>query len=99
MGNNERQQTERQHIIELLHSENLTVRDISQAVGIPEKDVYEHLAHINRSLKRSGEKLQAEPYRCLDCGFEFDKRKKFNRPGRCPQCRNSHLQQAVYWIE
>ena len=99
MENNDRRQTIRQQITDLLRNENLTVRDISQAVSIPEKDVFEHLAHIDRSLKSHAEKLTRIPYICLDCGFEFDRRKKYTRPGRCPQCKNSHLQPAVYRIE
>jgi len=99
MENNDRRQTIRQQIIALLRNENLTVRDLSQAVSIQEKDVFEHLAHIDRSLKSHGEKLTENPYICLDCGFEFDQRKKYNRPGRCPQCKNSHLQAAVYRIK
>ena len=99
MENNARCRTVRQQITALLHNEELTVRDLSQAVGIPEKDVYDHLAHIDRTLKNQGEKLTGIPYVCLDCGFEFDQRKKYSRPGRCPQCKNSHLQPAVYRIE
>lgn len=99
MADNDRRQTIRQQIVDLLRSENMTVRDLSQAVSIPEKDVYEHLAHIDRSLKSHGEKLAGMPYICLDCGFEFDQRKKYSRPGRCPQCKNSHLQPAVYRIK
>ena len=98
MENNDRRQTVRQQITDLLRNENLTVRDLSQAVSIPEKEVFGHLAHIDRSLKSHGEKLTGIPYICLNCGFEFDQRKKYNRPGRCPQCKDSHLQPAVYRI-
>ena len=99
MENNDRRQTVRQQITDLLRNENLTVRDLSQAASIPEKDVFEHLAHIDRSLKIHGIKLTGTPYICLDCSFEFDQRKKYTRPGRCPQCKNSHLQPAVYRIK
>jgi len=99
MGINDRRQTVRQQIIDLLCNESLTVRDLSQAVSIPEKEIFGHLAHIDRSLKSHGKKLTGIPYICLDCGFEFDRRKRYNRPGRCPQCRNSHLQPAVYRIQ
>ena len=99
MENIDRHQTVRQQITDLLRNEDLTVRDLSQAVSIPEKDVFGHLAHIDRSLKSQGKKLTGRPYICLDCGFEFDQRKKYTRPGRCPQCKNSHLQPAVYRIK
>ena len=99
MANFHRQQTVRQQVIDLLRHGDMTVRDLSQAVSITEKDVFEHLAHIDRSLKIHGEKLTGIPYTCLNCGFQFDQRKKYNRPGRCPHCKKSHLQPAVYRIE
>ena len=45
---NERKQTIRQEIISYLEKGHLTVRDISQSVGIMEKDVYHHLAFIEK---------------------------------------------------
>jgi len=92
-------QTLRQQIIDLLTGENLTVRDLSQAVSIPEKEVMDHLDHIDRSLRSQGRKLLEIPYECLSCGFVFDKRKRFSRPGRCPECRNSHIKTARYRIQ
>ena len=92
-------QTIRQQIIDLLTSEELTQRDLSQAVSIPEKEVVDHLSHIERTIRNKGEKLVVTPCRCLSCGFVFDKRTRFSRPGRCPSCRNSHIQTARYHIK
>ena len=47
----ERNQTIRQEIINKLENNALTVRDISQSIGILEKDVYHHLAFIEKSIK------------------------------------------------
>jgi predicted Zn-ribbon and HTH transcriptional regulator len=93
------QQTLRQQIIDLLSIEEMTVRDISQTARIPEKEVMDHLSHIERSLQRLGKKLIITPYRCLSCGFVFDKRTRLSRPGRCPSCKKSHLQTAFYHIK
>jgi predicted Zn-ribbon and HTH transcriptional regulator len=95
----EGQLTVRQQIIDLLSSEELTVRDISQTVRIPEKEVVDHLSHIERSMQRIGKKLVIDPYRCLSCGFVFEKRSRLTKPGRCPRCRKSHLQTAHYSIK
>ena len=90
--------TLRGQIIELLREEEMSVRDLSKTLHIMEKDVFDHLAHITRTLKGKGDRLIVSPYRCLSCGYEFKKRKKLSRPGRCPECRNSHLQQATFRI-
>ena len=92
-------QTIRQQIIDLLISEELTQRDLSQAVSIPEKEVVDHLSHIERSVRSQGKKLVEIPCRCLSCGFVFEKRTRFSKPGRCPHCRNSHIQTARYHIK
>jgi predicted Zn-ribbon and HTH transcriptional regulator len=92
-------QTIRQQIIDLLGSDELTLRDLSQAVSIPEKEVVDHLTHIERSIRTQGKKLVETPYKCLSCGFVFDKRSRFSKPGRCPSCKNSHMQVAQFHIE
>ena len=92
-------QTIRQQIIDLLCSDELTLRDLSQAVSITEKEVVGHLGHIERSIRRQGKKLVEIPHKCLSCGFVFDKRSRFSKPGRCPSCKNSHMQTARYHIE
>jgi predicted Zn-ribbon and HTH transcriptional regulator len=92
------EQTIRQQIIDLLSTDELTLRDLSQAVSISEKEVVFHLDHIERSIRNQGKKLVETPYKCLSCGFVFDKRSRFSKPGRCPICRNSHMQRARYHI-
>jgi len=92
-------QTLRQHIIDLLFSNELTLRDLPPAVSITEKELVGHLGHIERSIRTQGKKLVEIPYKCLSCGFVFDKRSRFSKPGRCPSCKNSHMQKARYHIE
>lgn len=90
--------TVRQQIIGLLRDGPAGVRDISQALGLAEKEIYDHLAHIDRSLAAHGEKLLVSPYRCGGCGYLFEQRRKLTRPGRCPQCKLSHILPATYEI-
>jgi predicted Zn-ribbon and HTH transcriptional regulator len=91
-------QTIRQEIIDLLSRQEMGVRQLSGQVGIQEKEVIEHLSHIARSLAVKGKKLTIRPAECLLCGYVFEKRQRFTRPGRCPRCKKSHLQSAAFYI-
>ena len=90
--------TLRQQIIELLTDGEMDARELSREVGIKEKEVYEHLTHISRSLEAKGRKLYIRPSECLKCGYVFKDRKRFTRPGRCPRCKKSHLQSPGFHI-
>jgi len=65
----ERKQTIRQEIIDELESNALTVRDISQSIGILEKDVYHHLTFIEKTIKNQNKRIHVEPYYCMNCGL------------------------------
>ncbi|MDX9787386.1 MAG: transcriptional regulator [Desulfobacterales bacterium] len=91
--------TIRQQIIAQLEEGEMDVRAVSKSLGIREKDVYDHLLHISRSLANQERKIRITPHRCLSCGFEFKERKRFQRPGRCPKCKKGHLEPALYRIE
>jgi predicted Zn-ribbon and HTH transcriptional regulator len=91
-------QTIRQKIIDLLSRQEMGVRQLSGQVGIQEKEVIEHLSHIARSLAVRGKKLTIRPAECLLCGYVFEKRQRFTRPGRCPRCKKSHLQGPGFYI-
>jgi len=90
--------TIRQQILELLTDKEMDARDLSREVGIKEKEVYEHLPHIARSLAAKGNTLTIRPSECLKCGYVFKNRKRFTCPGRCPHCRDSHLTSPFYHI-
>ena len=82
--------TLRQSIIFVLKEQELTAKEISQAVGIREKEVYEHLAHIVRS-KTLGGKFTHLPSTCKGCGFVFKKRDRLTPPGKCFLCRSEAI--------
>ena len=90
--------TIRQQIAQLLSKEEMSARELSKALGIREKEVYEHLSHIARSLAAQGKKFKVQPYRCLGCEYVFQDRKRFTRPSRCPRCKRSHIQEATYRV-
>jgi predicted Zn-ribbon and HTH transcriptional regulator len=90
--------TLRQRIIELLTDHEMDARELSREVGIQEKEVYAHLPHISRSLAAKGSKIMIRPSECLKCGFVFEDRRRFTRPGRCPRCRDTHIINPSYRI-
>ena len=94
----ERIQTIRQEIITELENNALTVRGISQSIGILEKDVYHHLTFIEKTVKHQNKRIELKPYHCMNCGFQFKNRKTFKKPGKCPGCRNGRIAPAVFRI-
>jgi predicted Zn-ribbon and HTH transcriptional regulator len=90
--------TTRQQMIILLSENDMSARDLSQAIGIREKEVYEHLPHIARSLEAHRKKVIIRPSTCLTCGYVFKDRRRFTRPSRCPRCKKSHLQEPLYRV-
>ena len=90
--------TIRQQIIELLQHEQMNARDLSQVLSIMEKEVYDHLEHITRTLAAQKKKLIVIPCECMSCGFVFESRKKFSKPGRCPKCKQGHIRMAEYRV-
>ncbi|WP_372681316.1 transcriptional regulator [Desulfosarcina sp.] len=91
--------THRQQIIDLLCREAMTALDISQAVRVSEKDVYRHLAHIQKTVAGQKKKLSFTPCTCLACGFTFTDRRRLTKPGRCPRCRESRIDHPVFRIK
>jgi len=62
-------------MIVLLTEKEMSARELSQAIGIREKEVYEHLPHIARSVAVQKQKLIIQPAQCLGCGYVFKDRK------------------------
>jgi len=91
--------TLRQAIELVLREKPHTARDLSKAVGIPERDVPHHLEHLARSLQHRDGELRVEPSRCLACEFRFEDRRRKSRPGRCPRCHGRRLTLPRFWIE
>ncbi len=90
--------TIRQQIIALLTEEERGARDISQILRIREKEVYDHLGHIERSVASQDRKLQVIPARCLECSYVFGSRKRLTKPGRCPRCKGEHVADPRYRV-
>lgn len=85
-------ETVREALREALRGAPSTTLELSAAVGIPHKQVDEHLEH----LQRSGVRLAIEPATCLGCGYEFKGRTRTSRPSRCPECKSERIRPARF---
>ena len=95
----ERHETIRHEILSILVDQTLSAKDISGEVHIPEKDVYDHLEHIECSTHKTGHHLTIIPAECLKCGFVFKKRERLKKPGRCPVCRGEQIQEPLFSVK
>ncbi|NKB81748.1 MAG: transcriptional regulator [Nitrospirales bacterium] len=69
-----------------------TSRELAELVGIPERQVEEHLPHIVKSLSRdTTRQFMQDPSTCRDCQFVFRDRTRFTTPSRCPRCRSEDI--------
>lgn len=91
--------TIRKMIVAAIRGQQMTAMDISAMVSISEKDVYGHLGHIQRSIKKKEGVFVVVPAECKKCGFKFTKREKLKRPGKCPICRSESLTVPVFLIK
>ncbi len=89
----ERHQTIRKEIMSIIKERTLTAKGISASISITEKAVYAHLEHIQKSTN-----LTVIPAECKRCGFVFKDRKKLKKPGKCPSCRNSSIEDPYFSI-
>jgi len=93
-----RHETVRREIISAIAGRPLSIKYISAAVKISEKEIYAHLRHIGRTVNSRGQRLVITPAECRRCGFVFRKREKFKRPGRCPVCRAETIKEPLFGI-
>ena len=92
----DRSQTIRQKMILLLSEREMTARELSKEIGIREREVYDHLYHIGLSLAARRKRLMIPPFGCLSCGYVFEERKRYTRPGRCPHCKGTRIEIPTY---
>jgi predicted Zn-ribbon and HTH transcriptional regulator len=95
----ERYDTIRRRITTLLKETRLTGKELSGQLRIPERDVYEHLEHIRKTMNKGEYKLLVTPARCDRCGFVFTKRGRLKKPGKCPICRNEALEEPLFSVQ
>lgn len=94
----ERNETIRQYIIALLQDYTVTSKELSGFLKIPEKDVYDHLGHIRKTMNKGAYHLLVKPARCVKCNFIFRKRDRLAKPGKCPICHSNQIIPPLYSI-
>lgn len=94
-----RTKTIRQSIYDHALRKLVTVKSISKLVGIPEKTVADHLDHVARTAAANGKVWMHFPASCQSCGYEFEDRKKFTTPSKCPKCKNQRIDPPSFTID
>jgi predicted Zn-ribbon and HTH transcriptional regulator len=93
-------QTPRQRLIELLFGTRLATHQLAQMLGIPERQVEEHLTHVVKTVARDKtRRFILDPARCQDCDFVFRDRRRLTSPSRCPHCRSEGIAAPRYGID
>lgn len=94
------ERTPRQRLIELLTDTRLSPYQLAQMLGIPERQVEDHLNHVAKTIARDrGRRFVLEPSTCPDCGYVFRDRRKLTKPSRCPRCKGEHITSPRYGID
>ncbi len=92
--------TIRQLIMQSITGTLYSSRQLAELVGVPERQVEDHLTHITKSVARDRtRRFVLEPSRCRNCGFVFRDRTRLTRPSRCPRCRSEAISPPRYGIE
>ena len=95
----ERSVTPRAALHEALLGAPKTSKDLSARAGMSEKEIPEHLEHLEKSLKAKGERLVVKPAECLACSFVFKDRSRVAAPGSCPKCQSERIAPPRFHIE
>jgi predicted Zn-ribbon and HTH transcriptional regulator len=90
--------TLRRHLHELLSHEPRSVSSLAHELGLRRGDLEDDLQHMLRSAAARGERIEVLPARCKACGFAFGEH-RLAKPGRCPACKASRIQEAMIRIE
>jgi predicted Zn-ribbon and HTH transcriptional regulator len=94
------ERTVRHRMMDLLLDTRRSSHQLAQLLGIPERQVEDHLTHVVKSLAHDRtRRFILEPSTCPDCGFVFRDRRKLTRPSRCPSCRSEGITAPRYGIE
>jgi transcriptional regulator len=94
------ERTPRQRIIDLITRTRLSSHQLAQMLGIPERQVEEHLTHVVKTIARDKtRRFILDPARCQDCDFVFRDRSRLTSPCRCPLCRSEVIAAPRYGID
>lgn len=93
-----RRRTIRQQLQLELEQGPISCRELSQRLHQSEREVLDHLHHLRRTLQRQGRNLGMIPATCRKCEYRFAQRKRLEKPGKCPVCRQTGIEPPLYYI-
>jgi len=94
------ERTPRQRLVELLTGARLSSYQLAHMLGIPERQVEDHLTHVEKTIAHDPtRRFILEPSRCPDCGYVFRDRTRLTRPSRCPDCKSEGISAPRYGID
>ncbi|MDH3521140.1 MAG: transcriptional regulator [Myxococcales bacterium] len=66
---------------------------LQEALELGVRDLERDLRHVERTVRRRGQRLRVSAPRCSDCGFDFPGRtaRHLHTPSRCPKCRGERI--------
>lgn len=90
--------TRRQWIAQLLEEREHGFEELCLLLQLRARELDDELRHVERSTRRSAQRLEVVPARCASCGFSFRDRapRRFRPPGRCPRCRSERIQEPRF---
>jgi hypothetical protein len=94
----ERHATARSRLEEALLESTLTIAQLSRRVGLSEREIPDHLEHLEKSVRAEGAKLELLPARCVACDYEFTGRTRAKKPSRCPECSSERIDPPAFRI-
>lgn len=90
--------TIRQALRQVLQQQDYSVRELSQLLALPEKEILPHLAQLLRHREPHC-RWVIQPARCRRCGFVFQKRHRPQTPSRCPRCRHEGISPPRFFLQ
>jgi len=88
----------RKDLISILLGKPRTIAELAYLLDEAPRDVEQHLQHLLKSLKRMPYHAVIEPATCRRCDFVF-RRDKLRKPGKCPNCKGSWINEPQISIE
>jgi predicted Zn-ribbon and HTH transcriptional regulator len=81
-----------------LRQRQWSVNELARETSVKAGEIGEDLRHLQLSLKRQREVIQVKPAVCRKYGFVCSG-EKMTKPSRCPECKQTRLQEPLVWIE
>jgi len=82
----------------MLQDHPATVHELALLLGLRQKDVEDDVRHLIKSLRNMPYHAVITPATCRKCGFVFS-RDKLHKPGKCPDCHSSWINEPEISIE